>query len=358
MKLPGFLNRPRRGEEAPRDAPPGEAGPAFPRPEGAAGDPAALLGLPTPGPLEGGPRVDAISAQVTDVGDRVDTLAASLAGVERQQAGVADRIKALDEKFLRLVALLEGSAGHEDPFGGPAGPPPPPPPAARPGAAAPEPAAEAPAGGAGPAGPRAHWPDDDWDAAPPAAAPALGGREGPPPLRSVAPTGPGPRASLAGAPPLPPPPLPPEPREALILPVLRAGSPRAAGDEAGDEVARSVLLLEWADMLLSSVDREALGYLLDWYDQLGWVDAPLKDELLAYCRGLLAKADEQDARKPRGEELAPPGASEPRGHVHWRQDLGLHLSSLAFAARLRGVPEGAPERLDERIRQAVALRVR
>ncbi|HWH07814.1 MAG TPA: FlaD/FlaE family flagellar protein, partial [Candidatus Thermoplasmatota archaeon] len=86
--------------------------------------------------------------------------------------------------------------------------------------------------------------------------------------------------------------------------------------------APSLLVLNWADMLLKSVPtRDALADVLNYYQNIGWIGDPARDQLLAYADGLA---------------FAPQGA-EGRD---WRANAELHEKSLLYVEKLRALSGG------------------
>jgi len=332
---------------------------------------------PAPGELSGGApadpaaaaQVEQLTQRVSTLGDNLQSMTSVLSAMRQETSAIGQHLKDSDAKFVRLVSMLESVNDAGNPFveRGPrlpgdavpglpssmpevALPKPAPPAPAPPKAAAPAPAPLPPP----PAAEAASAPGlVTLELAPHEAAPA----PPPPAMERPAPAPPAPEAPFVKALPLASA-LPGRPTAASLKAPPRAAAPPPPEEtETPTELEESVLLLEWADMLLSAVDREALGHLLDWYHGMGWLDGPLKDRLLECSRGIEAAGDDHAPSRPEGSDPPLQGRTM-QGAATWRQDLDLHLRSLAFAARLRRSPLADPERLEEVIRDAVAIRTR
>lgn len=294
---------PRDGPAPPGSAPAyGQAPPPYGQAAPAAPSEPALHVAPHSAAAEH--RFEAMSQAVGDLDDRMKGLAGVMDVLRQEVATVGTRLKDGDDKFLRLLALLEGVQA-DSPFLERAGPP------------------------------------LGEDVAPAEAPRPPQARAEPPPLALPA----------AEA---PPPSLAPRPKSPLIE-VRPDGPPSVPAHPTvvpPGNLHEAVLMLEWAEMLLAAVERESFGHLLDWYQAIGWIDDAMKNRLMLYSRGLYAPAEE-------GAKAEAPGRSRRRGAATepppWRQDVDLHLRSLAFVARLSGRPAD-PEQLEEAIRQAVAIR--
>lgn len=276
MRFPDFRKQPRAAAAASAAAPPWAANPPpAPPPVPAALPPGSP---PAASSREGAPpapvpdrQVDAVAQGVAELDQRVQSVLGAMDTLHRETEAIGQRVKEGDEKFVRLLAILEGPGVLDNPF--------------------------LERGGDGQAlGPGAA-PGRGADAAPPAEAP----------------------------------------------PVLAGG--------ATADYHRPVLLMEWAEMLLDAVERPSVGHLLDWYQSLGWIDHALKEEVMLYAKGIHAAADES---VPKAEVSRPRSRAATQEVAHWRQEVELHMRSLAFIARLRG--GAAPDDLEEALRQALAIR--
>lgn len=278
---------PSRGQPAPRPAAPTIV-------QVASAPPPAQPPAPAPAPPAEG-RVEVLAQRMSELSDRVLGLGGALDALRQETSAIGQRLKDSDEKFVRLLSLLESRHGADNPFLD-----------ARPSPLLEDVAAAPAAALAGHA---------------PAAAAAVEAGE----LGAWSP-----RALRDPTPP---------------------GTPAPASASQGSLHA-SVLLLGWAEMLLQAVERESLGHLLDWYEKVGWVDASLKDMLMLYARGIYVPAEEPAAKPDAGKARR---RGEPPEVPPWRQDVELHLRSLGFVARLTG-RAADPGRLEEAVRQAVDIR--
>lgn len=96
--------------------------------------------------------------------------------------------------------------------------------------------------------------------------------------------------------------------------------------ERPDELEENLLMLEWVGTMLDRVGRAGLMDLLDYYQNLGWLDRELKERATRIAVGV--------------------EAPDRVGDGHWRGDVDLHRQSLVAIQRLQGEQVSAA-RLDE-----------
>ncbi len=82
------------------------------------------------------------------------------------------------------------------------------------------------------------------------------------------------------------------------------------------ELEENLLLLEWVGMMLDRVGRAGLMDLLDYYQNLGWLDRTTKDRATRVAVGV--------------------DAPDRVGDAQWRGDVDLHRRSLVAIQRLKG----------------------
>lgn len=82
------------------------------------------------------------------------------------------------------------------------------------------------------------------------------------------------------------------------------------------ELEENLLLLEWVGMMLDRVGRAGLMDLLDYYQNLGWLDRGTKDRATRVAVGV--------------------DAPDRVGDTQWRGDVELHRRSLVAIQRLKG----------------------
>ncbi len=104
--------------------------------------------------------------------------------------------------------------------------------------------------------------------------------------------------------------------------LLGASMPR----HADDGLEENLLMLEWVGMMLDRVGRAGLMDLLDYYQNLGWLDKHTKDTATRVAIGV--------------------EAPDRAGDGHWRGDVELHRKSLVAIQRLQG-NEVPAARIDE-----------
>ena len=282
-----------RGEKAKAEAPAPDAAPA-PAPEA----PAAPQAPPAPD------LTAIIDANVKEMSEKIARLASTIESEHSERSDFEAKLEKMEDRMRKLSSLTEMISAQYNPFVGSA-------PSERETLPQPEVGLAAPAvavpvaTGAPPANPPALQISlDDPHAS---LAPALADLPSPEPE-------PAPMAA----------PLPP-----LEMPAL-APSHEAPPHEDGPArlwsvpsgFASSLLVLNWADMLLKSAPtRDALADILGYYQNIGWIGDPARDQLLAYADGL--------AFQPAGAEGR-----------DWRANADLHEKSLLYVEKLRALSGG------------------
>lgn len=110
------------------------------------------------------------------------------------------------------------------------------------------------------------------------------------------------------------------------FPDQRSSSTPSMPEHDGDgELEENMLLLEWVGMMLDRVGRAGLMDLLDYYQNLGWLDPQTKEQATRVAIGVDAPDRVED---------------------HWRGDVELHRRSLVAIQRLQG-NEVPAARIDE-----------
>jgi archaellum component FlaD/FlaE len=279
---------------------------------------------PSEGPNQQGDEID-VEEALKDLSARMSVLSSNLEGVEESRGELEDKIGDVEERMSRLGSLAEAVSSEYNPFvseNAPSEPSwkPQPDDAGEPGA---EPDAEE-----GP--PLAN---DEPEAPPAGDIPEQTPPEAPEPQPDVGEEEEGP------FPPTDPRSLEPEPEEpdqgqapAAADPTSDRQTSRQQRDEP-DEFEENLLLLEWVGMMLDRVGRAGLLDLLDYYQNLGWLDPEIKDQATRVAVGV-------DAPDRVGDE-------------NWRGDVELHRRSLVAIQRLQGdaVPAARVDELELDLRR-------
>lgn len=108
------------------------------------------------------------------------------------------------------------------------------------------------------------------------------------------------------------PPADPEPGEANPS----TGEPAAERSSSEDPLERRMLMMEWVKFLIERVGRVRLLDLLEYYEELGWLDEPEKETIMKVAVGVDGPDRVEDA--------------------DWKGDRELHERSLIALERLRG----------------------
>lgn len=271
--------------KAPAPAPAAKATPGDPSAQGAAVAPPTIA-PPVAPPAPATPDLTVIlDANVREMSEKIARLASNLESSQQERTGFEAKIEQMEERMRKLSSLTEMISAQYNPFVGDA-------PTEREAMPRPE------IGLAPPPSP-----------APPEAALALA-LDTPPaepsPVFSGMPT----MAAMEPALPAP-------------LRVENAETSEKDGDgvylwHIAPGFEPSMLLLGWADMLLTSAgSRESMLALVNYYHNIGWIGDPARDQLLAYADG-----------------LTPPAAASERD---WRANVEVHEKSLLFVEKLRAV---------------------
>ena len=276
-----------RGEKAPAK---GDAAAAAPAP------------APEPAPVPVAPPApdltSIIDANVKEMSEKIARLATTIESEHSERGDFEAKLEKMEERMRKLSSLTEMISAQYNPFVGAA-------PAEREALPAPEVGLSMPP-----------------LAAPPEAAPA---GPSPAPLQSamgdmqVLAATPFGDSLFPDAPPMPAPPPAPE---------MPAAEAQAQGLAQADAAARlwampngfsaSLLVLNWADMLLKSApSRESLADIANYYHTIGWIGEPARDQLLAYADGL--KWDASSKAKD------------------WRANVEMHEKSLLYVEKLRAL---------------------
>src|SRR3990172_10609065 len=130
-----------------------------------------------------------------------------------------------------------------------------------------------------------------------------------------------------------------ESAQTLELPLAMSPTPRNALVLRIDEDARSwVLLPRLVGFLLSRVDREHLGQVLEHYERLGWVGTAAIDQALAVAEGELQDIHDDHIEQQEALLTASAGGDlPPFDRTEWRLTAQDHLTSLWFVKSLSGV---------------------
>lgn len=267
-----------------------------------------------------------VEEALKDLSARMSVLSSNLEGVQENRDQLEDKIGDVEERMSRLGSLAEAVSSEYNPFVSENAPDQP----------SWNPEQEDPGAGEDPApepspGPEADAPDPEDGPAPDGLGDPPGGPQAPQPE-------PGPAEPEPESSPVPqtdPASLQPDEEEPAAEPEQGTdplGEParsreRDVGDgEEPGELEENLILLEWVGMMLDRVGRAGLMDLLDYYQNLGWLDRETKDQVTRVAVGV--------------------DAPDRVGDGHWRGDVELHRRSLVAIQRLQG-DEIPAARLDE-----------
>ena len=275
-----------RGNDAKAAAP---AGPAAATAAATMAAPAAAAPVQAPPeapPAPAAPDITAIlDANVKEMSEKIARLTSSLETSEEERGSFQAKMEAMEERMRKLSSLTEMISAQYNPFVG-----------------------DAPSE-------REPLPAPEIGLAQTVTLPPLPSADAPPMGAAL-----GPGLSLALEPPMEA--MPAAPAEAPMAPAPEPAPAEAGAPDgvhlwaARPSFESSMLLLNWADMLLKSAgSREAVQSLAHYYHNIGWIGDPARDQLLAYLDGIAA---------PEG------GAG-----MDWRAATDVHERSLLFVEKLK-----------------------
>lgn len=264
-----------------------------------------------------------VEEALKELSARMSVLSSNLEGVQDSRGELEDKLGTVEERMSRLGSLAEAVSSEYNPFISENAPDEP---SWTPEPEAPEDRAQPPASepSSGDEDPADHAEETDPPEAPTDGAESSA--DGPAPDDEPAET-----PDDAGEAPEPPDPttmprtdpdrLENEPgavERAMPDPTSsRDGEGTNGAQKPGDsEFEDNLLMLEWVGMMLDRVGRAGLMDLLDYYQNLGWLDTQLKDRATRIAVGV--------------------DAPDRIGDSDWRGDVELHRRSLVAIQRLQG----------------------
>ena len=262
-----------------------------------------------------------VEEALKDLSARMSVLSSNLEGVQEERDELEDKIGDVEERMSRLGSLAEAVSSEYNPFVSENAPDQP---SWTPEHGGPE-AGEDPAPGPSP---DLEDPAEQPDEPPMAPEPGEGGEDptSQPDPEPEAGGDPIPRTNPESL--QPEEPQRPEPQQGTD-PLGRESpsrEPHQPGQREAGELEENLILLEWVGMMLDRVGRAGLMDLLDYYQNLGWLDPETKDQATRVAVGV--------------------DAPDRVGDGHWRGDVELHRRSLVAIQRLQG-DEIPAARLDE-----------